>query len=96
MSISCLAIVYSMVCIDYCAQWNILNFDMVQCIGRNACGVSVHDTQNCVQWISMHHAKVVHTSCWRDGEEMHSGYRCSENAFYLVMLLCVINMDVQF
>jgi hypothetical protein len=45
MSIISLAIVCSMVHVDYCARWNILNFDMVQCMGRNACGVSVRDTK---------------------------------------------------
>jgi hypothetical protein len=50
--------------------------------------------QNCAQWILAHNAKVVRASCRRDREEMHSGYRCG-NVFYLVMLLCTINMDVQ-
>jgi hypothetical protein len=39
--------------------------------------------QNCAQWILAHNAKVVHASCQRDGEEMHSGYRCAETRFTL-------------
>jgi hypothetical protein len=45
MSISCLTIVYSMVRVDYCARWNMLNFGMVQCIGKNSCEILVHDTK---------------------------------------------------
>jgi hypothetical protein len=45
MSISCLATMCSMVRADNCARWNMLNFDLVQCIGRNAYGVSVRDTK---------------------------------------------------
>jgi hypothetical protein len=52
MSISCLVTMCSMVCADYYARWSLLNFDMVQCMGRNSCGVSVHDTKTvrCGYW----------------------------------------------
>jgi hypothetical protein len=51
--------------------------------------------QNCAQWILAHNAKVVRASCRRDEEEMHSRYRCAGKAFYLVILLCTININVQ-
>jgi hypothetical protein len=83
MSISCLVTVYSMVCADYCVRWNLLNFDMVQCIGRNACRVSVRDTKTVRSGYWHTTQKVACASCQCDGEEMHSGYRCAEKHFTL-------------
>jgi hypothetical protein len=39
--------------------------------------------QNCALWILVHNTKVVHTSYWHDGEEMHSVYRCAKARFTL-------------
>jgi hypothetical protein len=55
---------------------DVLNFGMVQCIEKNACGISVHDTktmcnrchcmnQNCAQWILARDTKVVRARYWR-------------------------------
>jgi hypothetical protein len=89
MSISCLMTVYSMVYINYYARCAHIDVGMVQCIEQNACGISVRDTktvrnryqcknQNCSQWILARNAKLVRTIYWRDGEEIHSGYRCTK------------------
>jgi hypothetical protein len=72
-----------MVHIDNCVRWNMLNFDMVQCIGRNAYGVSVHDTKTMHSGYWRTTQKVVRASCRHDGEEIHSGYRCAEKRFTL-------------
>jgi hypothetical protein len=82
MSISCFATVYSVVCTDIWAIWNMLN--LTWCMHRMKCMWNIDARyRNCAQWIFAHTARVVRVSCRCDEEEMHSRFRCAENHFTL-------------